>query len=160
MRQEASFVPIAYYRPFSLSIPYIPQLFWSLNYQIKWPPLLICKYFSSNFFCGTGTWTQGIHREPLCQPLFVMGFIGIGSRKLFCQGWLPTMILFLSASWVTRIISMSHWCPGLVIILMILFIYLFFYSFNFTYFWNRVLLCSLGWPWIPYHPASSRVLGL
>jgi hypothetical protein len=28
-----------------------------------------------------------------------------------CQGWLQTMILMISASWVARITGMSHWHP-------------------------------------------------
>jgi hypothetical protein len=33
-------------------------------------------------FFGTGTWTQGLHLEPLHQPFFVMGIFKIGSRRL------------------------------------------------------------------------------
>jgi hypothetical protein len=33
--------------------------------------------------------------------LFVMGFFEMGSRQLFCPGWLPATILLISASWVT-----------------------------------------------------------
>jgi hypothetical protein len=29
-----------------------------------------------------------------------------------CPDWLQTSILLISASWVTRIIGVSHWCPA------------------------------------------------
>jgi hypothetical protein len=35
------------------------------------------------FFSSTGTWTQGLQLEPLCQPFFMMGIFKIGSRELF-----------------------------------------------------------------------------
>jgi hypothetical protein len=38
--------------------------------------------FKKNY-CSTGTWTQGLHLEPLHQPLFVMGFFNTGSHELF-----------------------------------------------------------------------------
>jgi hypothetical protein len=34
------------------------------------------------FFVGTRVWTQGLHFEPLHQPIVVMGFVKIGSRYL------------------------------------------------------------------------------
>jgi hypothetical protein len=39
-----------------------------------------------------------------------MGFCKIES--LFAQGWLCTVILLISASWVTRITDVSHWHPA------------------------------------------------
>jgi hypothetical protein len=39
-------------------------------------------------------------------------FFEIGSHKLFAQCWLRTVILLISASWVARIIGMSHWHPA------------------------------------------------
>jgi hypothetical protein len=43
---------------------------------------------------------------------FVLGFFEIGSRELYCPGWLPAMILLISASWVARFIGMSHRHPA------------------------------------------------
>jgi hypothetical protein len=60
------------------------------------------------FFCGAEAWTEGLHLEPLHQPIFVMGFFEIGSHELFDQGWFQTTILLISASWVARITGMSH----------------------------------------------------
>jgi hypothetical protein len=37
----------------------------------------------------------------------VMGYFEIGSHELFAWGWLQTMILLISASWVARITGMS-----------------------------------------------------
>jgi hypothetical protein len=52
-----------------------------------------------NFFVVVGTvvWTQGLHLEPLCQPLFVKGFFEIESQELFALAGLETMILLISA---------------------------------------------------------------
>jgi hypothetical protein len=43
--------------------------------------------------------------------LFVLGVFEIRFRELIYQGWLPTMILLISASWVAKIIgiSLQHW---------------------------------------------------
>jgi hypothetical protein len=66
------------------------------------------------FFGCAGAWTQDLHLEPLHYPYFCEGFFEIGSRncKLFPRGWLRTMILLVSASWVARITSMSHRHPA------------------------------------------------
>jgi hypothetical protein len=48
--------------------------------------------------------------EPLHQSCFVMGFFKIGSCQVFVQGWLRTVILLISASWIARITGVSHQC--------------------------------------------------
>jgi hypothetical protein len=48
--------------------------------------------------------------EPLCQPFFVLDIFDTGSHKLFAMGWPPSEILLMSASWIARIIDVSHWC--------------------------------------------------
>jgi hypothetical protein len=68
------------------------------------------------FFCGTGAWTQSLHLEPLHQPsFFCKRFFEIGSRRTICVGWLRTVILLISASWITRITGWASWpqssCP-------------------------------------------------
>jgi hypothetical protein len=79
---------------------------------------VFAKIFSHSVGCMfvcvgvTGVWTQGIHLESLHQPFFVMGFFKIGSRELFVQGWHRILIFLISASWVARIIGMSHQCPA------------------------------------------------
>jgi hypothetical protein len=42
-------------------------------------PTVVCFFF----FCGTRAWTQGLHLEPLHQPLFMLGIFEIGPHKLF-----------------------------------------------------------------------------
>jgi hypothetical protein len=49
---------------------------------------LFNKFTLIGFFCSIGIWTQGLHHEPLHQPVFVMGFFEIGSCKLFAQAGL------------------------------------------------------------------------
>jgi hypothetical protein len=76
----------------------------------------------SFFFCSTGAWTQGLHLEPLHQPIFCEGFLEIGSWGTICLGWLQTTILLISASWIVRIASMSHWHLAEWLILIILYL--------------------------------------
>jgi hypothetical protein len=42
-------------------------------------------------------------------PIFVKFFFKIRSHRPICPGWLQTAILLISASWVARITSVSHW---------------------------------------------------
>jgi hypothetical protein len=42
-----------------------------------------------------GVWTRGLHLEPL-SALFCDGFFKMGSRELFCLGWLWTSLFKLS----------------------------------------------------------------
>jgi hypothetical protein len=44
--------------------------------------------------------------------LFVMGSFRDGSQELLVRGRLQTMILLISASWVTRITGVSQWRPA------------------------------------------------
>jgi hypothetical protein len=46
--------------------------------------LCMCTFFFC--FCSTGTWTQGLHLEPLHQLFFVADFFfKIGCQELFAQ---------------------------------------------------------------------------
>jgi hypothetical protein len=60
-----------------------------------------------------GAWTQGLHLEPLYQPFFVMGFFWDRVSRTICSGWLWTVILLISASWVVKIIGMRPWSLAL-----------------------------------------------
>jgi hypothetical protein len=60
------------------------------------------------FFCSTGAWTQGLHLEPLYQPFFCDEVFWDRVSQTICLGWLWTKILLISASWVARIIGVSH----------------------------------------------------
>jgi hypothetical protein len=55
------------------------------------------SFFVCFCFFQYWTWTQGLHLEPLHQTFSVLGILEIGS---FCPGWLWTIILLISASWV------------------------------------------------------------
>jgi hypothetical protein len=67
---------------------------------------IFCWFFS--FFGGTGDWTQGLHLELLHQPYFYESFFEIRSCRTICPVWRQTSILLISASWVARIIGVSH----------------------------------------------------
>jgi hypothetical protein len=62
-------------------------------------------------FCGTRAWTQGLHLEPLHQPVFmIFFFFWDWISQTICPVWLWIMILLISASWdlPPRITGMSH----------------------------------------------------
>jgi hypothetical protein len=42
----------------------------------------------------------------------VLDIFEIGSHELFAWDWFWVSILLISASWVARIIDVSHWCPA------------------------------------------------
>jgi hypothetical protein len=46
--------------------------------------------------------------ESLCQPCFELGIFEIGYCKLLAWNWLQTVVFLISASWVARIIGVSH----------------------------------------------------
>jgi hypothetical protein len=63
------------------------------------------------YFCDTGAWTQG--PSPWATPpaqFFVIGFFWDRVSWTIYPGWLWTVILLISASWVARITGVSHWC--------------------------------------------------
>jgi hypothetical protein len=51
---------------------------------------------------------QALALELFHHPFVVLGIFEIGSLKLFFPGWLRTVTLLVSASWVARIIGVSH----------------------------------------------------
>jgi hypothetical protein len=56
-----------------------------------------------NFFVILGFWTQGLCLEPLSQAFYCDGFFQDRELWAICLGWLGTMILLISASWVAGI---------------------------------------------------------
>jgi hypothetical protein len=64
------------------------------------------------FPCGTRAWTQGLHLEPLHQSFFCGGYFWDRGFLTICPGWLRTSILLMSASWVARIMGVSHQRPA------------------------------------------------
>jgi hypothetical protein len=43
---------------------------------------------------------------------FLVGYFQDRVWWTIYPGWLQTDILLISASWVARILSISHWCPA------------------------------------------------
>jgi hypothetical protein len=76
--------------------------------------LFLARSLSLGFFfflfCGTRVWTQSLHLEPLHQPYFCDEFFRDRISRTICLGWLWTVILLISASWVARITGVSHRC--------------------------------------------------
>jgi hypothetical protein len=58
--------------------------------------------------CSTGVWNEDPHLEPLEQPYFCDWLFWDRDSWIICQGWHGTLILLISASWVARIIGVSH----------------------------------------------------
>jgi hypothetical protein len=84
---------------------FLSQFFWEfeifLNNQ---GPLSVFQ------FCGVGVWTQGLHLELFYQPHFCGGFFQVRVLWILCcPCWFWTAFLLISASWVARVTSMSHW---------------------------------------------------
>jgi hypothetical protein len=78
-----------------------------------------CIYYACSFmyfFC-TGVWTQGLHLDPLHQPIFVCLCVlwGFFLRSVLTNS-LPdciwTMIFLISALWVAVITDLRHMCLG------------------------------------------------
>jgi hypothetical protein len=86
--------------------------------ESKLGTLFSCRGFGlystlySFFFSGNGAWTQGFHLKPLHQPYFCDGFFEIDFRELFSRAGFKLWSLLISASWVARIIGVSHWHPA------------------------------------------------
>jgi hypothetical protein len=59
-------------------------------------------------------WYWGLNSSPTplatLTALFCDGIFRDRDSLTICLGWLQTRILLISASWVTRITSVSHWC--------------------------------------------------
>jgi hypothetical protein len=79
---------------------------------LPWPYTIRMSIFTTHnaffFFFSTEAWTQGLYLEPLHQPCFCEGFFETGSCRTICPCWLWTLVLLISASWVTRITGVSH----------------------------------------------------
>jgi hypothetical protein len=64
-------------------------------------------------------WSLNSGPSPWATPpaLFLWRVFWDRVSQTICLGWLRTMILLISASWVARIIGMSHQCPAHLVIL-------------------------------------------
>jgi hypothetical protein len=104
------------------------KFLWSSIFVIFLRPLLLVSYprthcqtkccedflFFSFFFFSTGAWIEyywvGLHFESPHQLSFMMGFFQGSVSWTICLGWVQTVILLISASWVARITGVSHKC--------------------------------------------------
>jgi hypothetical protein len=84
-----------------LETPLVYSILPSLNSVLQFLPELSLTFF---FILGSiGAWTQGLHLEPLHQPFFDDGFFQDRVSQTISPGWLWTVILLISASWVATI---------------------------------------------------------
>jgi hypothetical protein len=106
----------------------------AIGSKVLWGQLSYCRLFQPNqptdgwchqiiaiFFFW---WYRGLNSVPWATlpALFLwFFFFEIGSRKLFAQaGFEPCFswsLPLISASWISRITGVSHWCPALHIFL-------------------------------------------
>jgi hypothetical protein len=64
------------------------------------------------FFFSPGVWTHGLYLGPLHKSFFYNGFFQDRVSWTICLGWLWTVILLISASWVAGITGESHRRPA------------------------------------------------
>jgi hypothetical protein len=88
-------------------------LFWVLFFFFKYwdlnsGPCAYLFFFPFSFFCSTGAWNSGPTPWATPPALFVKVSFWDTVSQTICPGWLQTMILQMSASWVARIIGVSH----------------------------------------------------
>jgi hypothetical protein len=91
---------------------------WHGLVPISWCPpswLLACdnclgaELFFFFFFCRLRVWSQGLYLKPLQQPFLVMSFFQEKVLRTISLGWpLKPRSSLISASWVARIIGVSH----------------------------------------------------
>jgi hypothetical protein len=79
-----------------------------------------CSFLFLTFFSCLLFYLVSSFSHPPSIPFFISFFyfillfiylfilVALGSCKLFTQGWLCTMILLISVSWVARITGISH----------------------------------------------------
>jgi hypothetical protein len=74
------------------------------------------RYEVSKLFCFllTGVWTQGLMLARQCSTtppaLFWLSVFEVGSHELLPWADFRTVILLISASWIARVIGVSHQC--------------------------------------------------
>jgi hypothetical protein len=76
-------------------------------------------------FLFGGFWVLNLEPTPWASlpALFCDGFFQDRVFQSICLDYFQIMILLISASWVARIIGMSHWCPTVCFVLMFVFIW-------------------------------------
>jgi hypothetical protein len=94
---------------------------WNVMIWILWALIIlfcICRFISRMFF-SIDSHSSGSLSFPLGSFVCVCvcdGVFEIGSCATVCSGWLWTLILLISASWVAGITGVSHWCPAVIIL--------------------------------------------
>jgi hypothetical protein len=74
-----------------------------------YPPLTLSTLCVCVCVWGWNSWpTSWVTLPAPPPPFFLMGVFKIESHRTVCLGWPQTSILLVFASWVTRIIGMSH----------------------------------------------------
>jgi hypothetical protein len=70
------------------------------------------------FFFFFRYWGLNSGPTPQATPpaLFCDGFLQDRASRTICPGWLWTVSLLISASWVARITGVSHWLPAIMTI--------------------------------------------
>jgi hypothetical protein len=75
-------------------------------------------FFSYIIFFALSAWTQGLHLELLHQPFLCVRNFWDRILWTICPGWLRTMILLTSASWVA---GLQTWATGTQLLFLFLF---------------------------------------
>jgi hypothetical protein len=85
-----------------------------LKAQLSRNPLLKALFFSFSPFFFWQSWGLKSGPTPWATPpaLFCGGFCRDRVSWTVCPGWLLNTIFLISASWVARIIGVSHWRPA------------------------------------------------
>jgi hypothetical protein len=79
-----------------------------LEFEALHQPYFVIFFSALGFELWASHLLSGVLTTWVTPPTLVMDFFEIGSYGTICPGWLWTVILLISASWVVRITVMSH----------------------------------------------------
>jgi hypothetical protein len=124
------------------------------SYFITSANAFLFSFFFFFFFCSTWVWTQGLHLEPHHQPCFVLGVFKIRGSQTIYLGWFRTVILLISASWLTRITgtwcNYGVWTQGVTLARQAPFHWAISPALLLYLLLNRVSSLCLGWPGLQF----------
>jgi hypothetical protein len=69
-------------------------------------------YFKNIFFFWFWGLNSGLTPWATLPALFLWRVFWDRVSQTFCPGWLWTLVLLISASWVAGITGVSHWCQA------------------------------------------------